>query len=188
MLVGAAALLLLALGAAADEVANDHHDHAHDHHDHDDHPPLMCDRPAAREARKAINDMLLPLARSYGAEMSETCPLNNAHDRLLTHEEAKRPSSQFQWKCQICGKQFRSERYIDMHMDRKHLATLPPNATTCLGEFCDILRCPGWVRGIKQMLRDNPAACRERDLEGRRHFCQHLMHDCFTPQSGAVRG
>ena len=171
--------LALAFGCAAQET--------HGAPDSEDHPPLLCDRPTAREARKAIKDMLVPLARSFGAEMSESCPLHKDHDRLSAHEAKKRALSQFQWRCELCGKTFRSERYIDMHMDRKHLDTLAPGATTCLGEFCDILRCPGWIKGIKAQLRDDPAACVERDLEGRRHFCQHLMHDCFTPQNGTVR-
>ena len=170
----------LVFGCAADE---GHQASSHS----EDHPPLLCDRATAREARKAIKDMLIPLARSYGAEMSASCPLHKDHDRLFEHEAKKKTLSQFQYRCEICGKMFRSERYIDMHMDRKHLDTLPTSATTCLGEFCDILRCSGWIKGLKAHLRDDPAACVERDLESRRHFCQHLMHDCFMPQNRTVR-
>ena len=175
------------------------------------HPPLLCDRPSAREARKAIKDMLLPLVRSYGAQMSSTCPLSPEHDRLAAHEQKKKPLTQYNWRCEICGKSFRSERcahsrayrllqhgqqlttrcphrrYIDMHMDRKHLGMLSASATTCLGDFCDILRCPSWVRDLRSQLRDQPAACKRRDLDRRRHYCQHLMHDCFAPENGTVR-
>ncbi|KAL1514616.1 hypothetical protein AB1Y20_003710 [Prymnesium parvum] len=150
--------------------------HAQDH----EHPALLCNRAAAREARKEVRDMLIPLVKSYGARMSPVCPLHKEHDRLLGHESQKKALTISNWRCEICGKSFRSEHYIDMHLDRKHLDTLPHTATTCLGDFCDILRCPGWVNGVKARLRENPADCDERELEARRHYCQHLMHDCFA--------
>ena len=40
-------------------------------------------------------------------------------------KEELRPN---QWKCNSCGKMFRSEHYIDLHMDRKH----PPKATVSI--------------------------------------------------------
>ena len=50
-----AALLLAAV--AADENATNAPSH----------PSHSCDRPSAREARKAVSDVLVPLARSLGA-------------------------------------------------------------------------------------------------------------------------
>ena len=129
-----AALLLAAV--AADENATNAPSH----------PSHSCDRPSAREARKAVSDVLVPLARSLGAELLHSCPLHPDHDRLLPHERKKKPMTQWQWRCDQCGKLFKSEHYIDMHMERKHQHLLSATALTCLGDFCDILRCPSWVR------------------------------------------
>ena len=37
-------------------------------------------------------------------------------------------------RCSECSKLFRSERHLDLHLERKHDALLQPNATVCLGE------------------------------------------------------
>ena len=143
--------------------------------------PLICDRASAREARNAVNKELLPLAASLGATLSLDCPLHPEHDHLLLHEGNKTMITQFQWKCSICGKLFRSEHYLDRHFDRRHLDTLSAGASTCLGDFCDVLRCPSWLEGLrrerKELAKRN---CRPAELDARRHFCQHMMHDCFT--------
>ncbi|KAL3920887.1 MAG: hypothetical protein SGPRY_005092, partial [Prymnesium sp.] len=146
-----------------------------------------CHRPSAREARKLCKSMLLPLARSMGAEMSPSCPLHEWSDRLLEQEKKKLAYSMTNWKCEICGKSFRSEHYIDLHLDRKHMHMLPANATTCLGDFCDILRCPSWVTTMRAQMKEDPSSCQESVLEGRRHFCRHLMHECFHADESIVR-
>ena len=37
-------------------------------------------------------------------------------------------------RCSECSKLFRSERHLDLHLERKHDTLLQPNATVCLGE------------------------------------------------------
>lgn len=150
-------------------------------------PTHSCNRAEAREARKALNEMLLPLARSLGAQLTRACPLNKEHDRFLSHESQKKAINMATWRCGICGKSFRSEYYIDMHLDRKHMDTLSPEATTCLADFCDILRCPSWIKRVRAQLRANPMSCREAELESRRHLCQHLLHDCLMADNTTVR-
>ena len=111
-----------------------------------------CDRAAAREARKAARELLL----SRGVAISPLCPLHPDNDRLLPHERRKKTLGRAQWqcahslnrtltepkpipsqtplRCSECSKLFRSERHLDLHLERKHDALLQPNATVCLGE------------------------------------------------------
>ena len=81
-----------------------------------------------------------------------------------------------------CGKTFRSERYLDAVFDRRYLDTLAPNATLCVGDLCDVLRCPGWLRAQRA---EHHGACNARALDARRHWCQHVMHECFADQGAA---
>ncbi len=184
-----AALAAIAACCAVSTVAQ--HEEGDEHHHH-----LKCDRPRAREARDIIRTEVVALATKLGVELSRECPLHSDHDHVLGHEHHKSAISMFQWKCGYCGKLFRSERYLDMHLERKHSDLLPKNASVCLGDFCDILRCRSWVAEV-QAQRHLPEyahahhqqgeasgtapRCKEhRALDARRHFCQHLMHDCFT--------
>ena len=142
---------------------------------------LLCNRGAAREAR-GLARAALDFARCGGVEAAPSCALHPDHDKLLPHEEQKKMLNRHQWRCGICGKTFRSERYLDAHLDRRHLDTLAPNATLCVGDLCDVLRCPGWLRAQRA---EHHGACNARALDARRHWCQHVMHDCFADQGAA---
>jgi len=136
-----------------------------------------CSRSLSREARSILNNNLVPFAQQLGAEIATACPFHTDHDHLLQHEQVKQPITQWQWRCGLCGKVFKSEQYIDAHLERRHKATLPAvTGATCLADYCDILRCPSWVSS----LRHNSLTCRPAELDSRRAFCQHLMHDCFV--------
>lgn len=83
-----------------------------------------CSRPESREARAIIGSRVLEVARGAGAgELATTCPLHSQNDALKLHEAAKRRMSGHNWKCLLCGKAFRSERYMDLHLHRKHADT-----------------------------------------------------------------
>lgn len=164
--------------------------HAHDDVDDDnDHHRvnLHCDKHAAREARQVVEKVVTKIAGSFGAELASTCPLHPSNDHVLPHEQQKKPVTQWQWRCGVCGKLFKAEHYLDRHLDRKHADLLNATAaSTCLGEYCDILQCPSWVDGVRRQERERPRPCKAGELEARKHLCQHLMHDCFlaAPHGG----
>ena len=70
----------------------------------------------------------LPLTYAYSECRKLACVLFPQHFtfRLLTDDYLPR--------CSECSKLFRSERHLDLHLERKHDALLQPNATVCLGE------------------------------------------------------
>ena len=62
-------------------------------------------------------------------------------------EAAKEHMRNGYWKCNICGKAFTEERYIDMHMDNRHKDMLPVTSgdadggLMCMESMCDVLLC-----------------------------------------------
>ena len=138
-----------------------------------------CSRPESREARHIVQTHIVTLSEEAGhGELAPSCPLSPHNDVLAAHEAAKRRLSGAVWKCGLCGKQFRSERHLDLHMHRKHADASPAGATSCLADECDLLRCPSWVK----RLGDAAAACTEGALAVRREHCAALMHSCaFGP-------
>jgi hypothetical protein len=140
---------------------------------------LSCDRPSAREARRRVHEAVIPLAQAFGAQLSTACPLHPDNDHLLPHEGQKQPVTKFQWKCGVCGKMFKSEHYLDLHLERKHAGMLNQSASVCVGELCDVLQCPSWLSALQRQEKERPRPCRSSELEARRHHCQHMLHDCF---------
>jgi len=150
------------------------------------HLTASCDRVASREARNILTTGLLPAVRQLGVEFAPSCPLHPDHDHLLRHERAKQPATQWQWRCGECGKIFKSEHYLDLHLERRHNDTLPAASDgTCLADYCDILRCPSWIGSLRHKA-EHRSACRPAMLEARRALCQHVMHDCFVASAIGV--
>lgn len=141
-----------------------------------------CHRHRSREARHKVAELLRELSL-HGGKLSESCPLFPGNDQLLVQEKKKMKVMHRQWQCGECGKMFRSEHYLDLHFERKHQDMLLPNATACLGDYCDMLRCPSWIAEVKRSPHHGDGVCNEHELDGRRHFCQHVMHDCLAGAS-----
>ena len=145
---------------------------------------MSCDRALSREARRIVETDLARRARELGVTIQEQCPLHPQHDHLLVHERLKQPATQWQWRCSDCGKVFKSEAYLDRHLEKKHHDLLPADGGTCLADYCDILGCPSYVRSLRlppEGLARPKAKCRPAELDARRHLCQHLLEDCFFP-------
>lgn len=138
-------------------------------------PKQPCSRARSREARQIVEERLIAKAQTYGVQVDPKCKLHPHTDMLREHEANKSTLASTQWKCKICGKIFRSEGYLDLHMDRKHMDTVPAEANICLADFCDILGC----RSLEPMAG---TACSPKHMQRRRVLCQHLMHNCFPPE------
>ena len=79
-----------------------------------------CARMQSRQARKIIATRVVAVAKKHGYELPAGCPLHSNNDCYLEQEAHKRELRKNVWKCEHCGKQFRTEFYIDRHMDNKH--------------------------------------------------------------------
>jgi hypothetical protein len=140
---------------------------------------MSCDRAASREARRIAKREVIDVARQHGVPLVASCPLHPDNDRVRAHEERKKPISGGQWQCNVCGKLFSSEKYLDMHMQRRHADMLRTNDTLCLADYCDLMRCPRWLESIQ----GGTLACKPSEVAARMHLCQHVFHDCFPPDA-----
>ena len=146
--------------------------------------PTACDRAATREAREVAR-AVLATARRQSVEVLPECALSAEHDLLLPHEEHKTKVTATQWRCGYCSKLFSSEEYLDRHLERRHDDTLNHTHGLCLGEMCDVLQCPTWLRALRDPTAHAP--CSERELAARRQFCEHSLRACFDTRDRAAR-
>lgn len=172
-----------------------------------------CSRSQSRLVRDYLEKEIWPLlqtGRDKGKkEVSELlpadCPLNPALDLYEYQEKQKTKlkgsSSKGHWKCEICGKVFRNEMYLDKHMDLKHHDKLNLNADTCLADFCPVFGCSYKLKdsatstkyGRKKDKTDstskkkftNIEPCTEADVQQRRNQCEAIAESCFHANSGA---
>lgn len=111
------------------------------------HPSLLetCDRTRSKEARQALKRILWDSAEWRNLALPKDCPLTPSADVLLWQERTKKPISSSHWRCGLCGKNFRSEFYLDKHLARKHAtagseehASIDSENTMCLADLCGI--------------------------------------------------
>lgn len=108
-------------------------------------PSLLetCDRTRSKEARQALRRIFWNVAEARNFDLPHDCPLVPAADVLQWQETTKRPISSSHWRCGLCGKNFRSEFFLDKHLARKHAAAGAEEELTgvnvekvCLADFC----------------------------------------------------
>jgi hypothetical protein len=122
----------------------------------------------SREAASIIEGEVLHAAAAAQVPVDEvSCPLMPQRGRFHAQEQAKEEVRHSSWRCSWCGKSFRSQTFIDWHMQRQHAAndTGSAEATvgaaaaafrgvsadagtnigdggTCLADYCGMLGCP----------------------------------------------
>ncbi len=141
-----------------------------------------CDRLLAREARKNIRDLFLKPARKAGLEPSRECPFAPENDKLLPHEDSKAASRKTarMWRCTVCQKHFRTEAFLDKHLQRKHAEMMHSHRhAECLADHCETARCPSWQATERARHKAAIEPCRPRELEARRRACSSLVLQCF---------
>jgi hypothetical protein len=109
-----------------------------------------CDRTRSSEARASLRRILWDPISARRRRLPRDCPLAPFADILRGQESAKRPISASHWQCGLCGKNFRSEHFLDKHLARKHAAdrTLDDvdgagGQATCFANLCGVaVPCP----------------------------------------------
>ena len=67
---------------------------------------------------------LLPFVKEAKYNIPEACRLHPNNDIFREQELKKEHISTSQWQCSYCKKMFRSEKYLDQHLDNRHRALL----------------------------------------------------------------
>ena len=149
-----------------------------------------CSRERSRHARAVLDEFFHPVVDKNRFELPPACPFARAKDMYLEHERHKEVVRRTQYKSLYSDKTFKSEYYVDKHMDNRHADKIPAGADVCLAEYCDVLRCDafrGW-RATDAKARFEHALdaiglhaheCDEASLEDARARCERVVARCF---------
>lgn len=70
------------------------------------------------------------------------CPFHPLREIFAPQQAAKTQNRRNQWTCNLCGKSFFEEKFLDMHFDARHSSIInTAEDAICLANFCDIMRC-----------------------------------------------
>mmetsp|Transcript_11142 Transcript_11142/g.35439 ORF Transcript_11142/g.35439 Transcript_11142/m.35439 type:complete len:270 (-) Transcript_11142:56-865(-) len=142
-----------------------------------------CNREKSRLVRHLVEERIFPVASALSLEFSDDCPFHPGHDAFRDHEEHKTEVRGSLWKCEYCRKAFRTEGYLDRHMERRHMDRVPTVAPVCLADYCDALDC----RNDRAQLTMLPR-CDKMEIRLLRRDCESVFHKCFPPaHSASVR-
>jgi hypothetical protein len=154
----------------------------------------VCSREKSRIARKLAQVHILQPAAEAGVIFSNDCPFRPEVDQYLEHEtHGKVQTYRGFWQCPYSGKIFKSERYIDFHLQRFWKHKIAAEATECLANWCDVLGCTSVSnkeivsKNVKKAIADiNHIAIGEKTEDEHRieHKCRAVLHRCFSPTSG----
>ncbi|KAF4669890.1 AN1-type zinc finger protein 2A [Perkinsus chesapeaki] len=141
-----------------------------------------------RTVRKILDKDVLPGLPKPLA----TCAFSPGNDIWSPHEKAKvwrKPKqSSSTWQCGICGKVFKSEHYLDLHMEGNHMDIANEDGV-CLADYCGIFRV---CHGTPSTSEPRPApefssrmwtTCDEDELTLLRDKCSAAVESCYNPRS-----
>lgn len=144
-----------------------------------------CPRDRCRNVRNILQkEMYLP-SRAYNYELPATCPISPITDQYAIHEDHKKRVRYRQHQCLFCQKTFRSEYWLDLHMERKHSAEVPENATGCLADYCEIFKCDNNEDDDKQKTI-GPNLCEANIMKTKRLSCLALINKCFPVEQSKI--
>lgn len=70
------------------------------------------------------------------------CPFHPLREIFAPQQAAKIQNRRNQWTCNLCGKSFFEEKFLDMHFDARHNTIInSAEDAICLANYCDIMRC-----------------------------------------------
>lgn len=70
------------------------------------------------------------------------CPFHPLREIFAPQQAAKTQNRRNQWTCNLCGKSFFEEKFLDMHFDARHNTIInSAEDAICLANYCDIMRC-----------------------------------------------
>ena len=141
-----------------------------------------CSRERSRLARFVLDSHFFPLLLQWEGRLTDHCPFRRSRDIYYDQERHKTEKDARHWTCELCGKSFYSEHYLDAHMERKHAERMVTENGVCLADYCDVLRCHAVQhKGQKQA----PDSCSENEMLRLRAKCQvYVVEDSFA---GSVR-
>ena len=147
-----------------------------------------CSRERARHARGVVEELMLPFMQHHGLNFTAECPLNPALDMYREQERHKVRVHARHWKSLYSDKVFRSEHYVDVHMDNRHADKIPEGATVCLADYCDLLRCDDYFQANRHNFRESAhvvreGRCKAREMRALQALCTALVGKCVPDEA-----
>jgi len=143
-----------------------------------------CSRQLSRQVRKQLEkEVVRPASQAGLTVLPDGCPFDVSRDLWSYHErhKSRKRGSTSHWTCGICGKVFKSEHYLDLHMERSHM-DLAPAGGACLADHCEMFdACQDQIK-VKRRSNRAPANRRQCDnstMLQARHVCEDAMSRCF---------
>jgi hypothetical protein len=93
---------------------------------------VACPRTQSKLVREYFVRVLLPIYQKYGVPVPEKCPFSPLYDIYHYHENNKTKVDSTKWRCEICGKTFTDEKFLDKHFDSRHNNSLQRVDIACL--------------------------------------------------------
>jgi hypothetical protein len=147
-----------------------------------------CSRQISRTARKLAHFHIIQPAIKAAIAMSTECPFQPSLDQYLEHEtHGKVQTYRDYWQCTYSGKTFKTEKYLDLHLQRFWNNKMTATATECLANWCDVLGCHLGTDKKKMTAysttKRHGKGMSTNTEEGDRieHKCRAVLHACFPP-------
>lgn len=145
-----------------------------------------CSRAVSRWVRRALDREVLRASKQAGiTSLPPSCPWSSSRDLFGRHELAKRKQGHSSlghskagsgtWTCDLCGKVFKNEHYLDLHLERRHMNETPKDGI-CLADYCEVFEvCNGDMR--HHAGKEIP--CDDTMLAVQRVRCETALKACF---------
>lgn len=161
-----------------------------------------CDRTRSKEARYALTILAWRPLRAHNIYLQPDCILSGEGDILRRQEALKHQLNSAAWNCEICGKIFKTEHHLDMHLARRHGNERHNNGTVCLADLCGVaVPCvpldypplsPVSTAALAALAKQNnnvrvtpavtplPSVCTDEVARRRRvQSCTHIVSECL---------
>lgn len=168
-----------------------------------------CRRDLSRNVVKIFETQFLAKLSTTPMELSTECPFHPSNNVYSHHEASKRRSfrskgGENEIQCGICGKVFKNEFYMDLHLHRMHKnalnvsdycinisvslttqLTLQNNSAICLADYCSVFACitrpKTFIEAVTHSklnylnAENNVDTCNDNKLESIKLKCKLLM-------------
>lgn len=145
-----------------------------------------CSRSLSRVVRQRFSTIVRKKRRGEASEAAawpDACPLNPAVDLFAVHEKSKTRKKSGEWECSLSGKVFKSEHYIDLHLERNYAKEVPANGV-CLAEYCQVFGfCNITEPSFLETFESEPPPCDNAEMERYQRMCQDIVDRCVSDES-----
>lgn len=152
-------------------------------------PSHPCSRSVSRDVRKQLEkEVLKPSSRAGITAWPPLCAFDPALDLYGRHEMQKqhRRGGSSIWTCGLCGKVFKNEHYLDLHLERKHMNETPRNGV-CLADFCEMFENCANNNNRRRNRGNEVPECDNTTMLKHRSRCEDAMRKCFPLSDEAPR-